>query len=314
MVRYLGRRLTSGILTIWLIATLTFVMMHAIPGDPFTSEKRLPEHIVFALKEKFHLNDPLYKQYLTYLGNVARWDLGPSIANRTRTVNDIINVGFPVSAKVGGLAILFALVVGIPLGVVAALWRDKWPDHLVTVLTTLGISQPNFIIATVLQFVIAAKLGLLPIALWADKWKVEGDGWKFAVLPVVALSFFPLAYFARLVRSSMLEVLSQDYMRTARAKGLPSFVVVVKHGLRNGLLSVVTVLGPLAAGILTGSLVIERIFSIPGLGREFVTSISNRDYLVIMGVTVFYAVLIVGFTLVVDLLYTVVDPRIKIAD
>lgn len=314
MVRYLGRRLTSGILTIWLIATLTFIMMHSIPGDPFTAEKRLPDHIVFALREKYHLNDPIYKQYLTYLGNVARWELGPSIANRTRTVNDIINTGFPVSAKVGGMAILLALVVGIPLGVVAALWRDKWPDHAVTVLTTIGISQPNFIIATVLQFFIANKMGILPIALWADKWKVPGDGWKYAVLPVIALSFFPLAYFARLIRSAMLEVLAQDYMRTARAKGLPGIVVVFKHGLRNGLLSVITVLAPLAAAILTGSLVIERIFNLPGLGREFVTSIFNRDYLVIMGVTVFYATLIVAFNLVVDLLYTVVDPRIKIAD
>lgn len=314
MVRYVGRRLTSGLLTIWLIATLTFIMMHSIPGDPFTSEKKLPAHIVVALREKFHLNDPLPKQYLNYIGNVLRWDLGPSIANRTRTVNDIINAGFPVSAKVGGMAILLALVVGIPLGALAAFFRDRWPDHLVTVLTTIGISQPGFIIATVLQFFIANKLGLLPIALWNQMWKEPGDGWKFAVLPVVALAFLPLAYFARLVRSSMLEVLSQDYMRTARAKGLPTLVIVVKHGLRNALLPVITVLGPMAAGILTGSLVIERIFNLPGLGREFVTSIFNRDYLVIMGVTLFYAILIVGFSLVVDLLYLVVDPRIKVAE
>jgi oligopeptide transport system permease protein len=310
----LGRRLISNLLTVWLIATLTFAMMHSIPGDPFTSEKKLPEAVLLNLREKYGLNDSRAKQYITYLGNVARWDLGPSIAQKGRTVNEIINQGFPVSAKVGGMAILVALLLGIPLGVLAALFRDKWPDHFVTVLTTIGISQPGFIIATLLQYFLAVKLKLLPVALWSDKWMVPGDGWKFAVLPVIALSFFPLAYFARLVRSNMLEVLNQDYMRTARAKGLPRLTVIVKHGVRNALLSVITVLAPLAASILTGSLVIERIFAIPGLGREFTTSIFNRDYTVIMGVTVFYAVLIVMFNLAVDLLYTVVDPRIKIAD
>jgi oligopeptide transport system permease protein len=314
MLRYLGRRLISNLLTVWLIATLTFAMMHSIPGDPFTSEKKLPEAVLLNLREKYGLNDSRAKQYITYLGNVARWDLGPSIAQKGRTVNEIINQGFPVSAKVGGMAILVALLLGIPLGVLAALFRDKWPDHFVTVLTTIGISQPGFIIATLLQYFLAVKLKLLPVALWSDKWMVPGDGWKFAVLPVIALSFFPLAYFARLVRSNMLEVLNQDYMRTARAKGLPRLTVIVKHGVRNALLSVITVLAPLAASILTGSLVIERIFAIPGLGREFTTSIFNRDYTVIMGVTVFYAVLIVMFNLAVDLLYTVVDPRIKIAD
>lgn len=314
MLRYLGRRLFSNLLTVWLISTLTFGMMHSIPGDPFTSEKTLPAAVLSNLKEKYGLNDPLPKQYITYLGNVARWDLGPSFAQKGRTVNEIINQGFPVSAKVGGAAILVALLIGIPLGALAALFRDKWPDHFVTVLTTIGISQPGFIIATLLQYYVAVKLKLLPVALWSDSWKVPGDGWKFAVLPVVALSFFPLAYFARLVRSNMLEVLNQDYMRTARAKGLPRLTVTIKHGLRNALLSVVTVLAPLAAGILTGSLVIERIFAIPGLGREFTTSIFNRDYTVIMGVTVFYAVLIVTFNLAVDVLYTIVDPRIKIAD
>jgi oligopeptide transport system permease protein len=314
MARYLGRRVISGLLTIWIIATLTFAMMHSIPGDPFSSEKKIPEAILYNLKEKYHLNDPLWKQYVIYLGNVARWDLGPSIANQNRTVNDIINQGFPISATIGGWAIIVALVVGVPLGVVAALNRDRWPDHFVTVLTTIGISQPGFIIATLLQFFIAVKLELFPVALWADQWREPGDGWKFAALPVVALSFFPLAYFARLVRSAMLEVLNQDYMRTARAKGLPSLLIIIKHALRNAVLSLITVLGPQAAAILTGSLVIERIFAIPGLGREFVVSIFNRDYMVIMGVTIFYAALIVLFNLAVDIAYTLVDPRIKIAD
>lgn len=314
MLRYLGRRLFSNLITVWLIATLTFIMMHTIPGDPFVSERAIPENVLQNLYQKYRLNEPLPKQYLNYLGNVARWDLGPSFRQKSRTVNEIINDGFPVSAKVGGTAILLALLLGVPLGVLSALYRDKWPDHLVTFVTTIGISQPGFIIATLLQYFIAVKMQILPVALWGAQWKVPGDGWKFMVLPVIALSFFPLAQFARLVRSTFLEVLSQDYMRTARAKGLPRLIVIIKHGLRNSLLSVITVLGPMAAAILTGSLVIERIFAIPGLGKEFTTSIFNRDYTVIMGVTVFYAVLIVTFNLIVDVLYTVVDPRIKIAD
>ncbi len=307
MVRFIGRRLISGLLTLWIIATLTFVMMHAIPGDPFTQEKQLPEAVVANLHKRYHLDDPIWKQYIDHLGNVARWDLGPSFRYATRTVNDIINKGFPVSAVLGGAALVVALVAGIPMGIVAALNRNKWPDNLVTAITTLGISQPGFIIGTVLQYFLAVKLKLLPVALWED-------GWRSMVMPVIALSFLPAAFFARLVRSSMLEVISQDYIRTAKAKGLPRLTVILKHALRNAVMPLITVLGPLAAGILTGSLVVERIFAIPGLGGEFVTSIANRDYTVIMGVTVFYAMLIVAFNLIVDLAYVLVDPRIKIAD
>jgi oligopeptide transport system permease protein len=314
MVRYMAQRILYGLVTIWIVATLTFVMMHALPGDPFTSEKALPEAVMQNLRERYHLNDPLWKQYVDYMKNVATWDLGPSFRQSTRTVNEIINQGFPVSAQLGLMALAVATVTGTVAGTIAALNRNKWPDHLVTVLSTLGISQPSFIVATLLQYFIALKLQLLPVGLWAEQWQEPGDGWKFAVLPVLALSFFPFSYFARLVRSSMLEVLGQDYMRTARAKGLPRMVRIVKHGLRNALLPLITVLGPTAAGILTGSMVIERIFAIPGMGGDFVTSIFNRDYTVIMGFTIFYAVLIVFFNLLVDLAYTLVDPRIKLAD
>lgn len=309
MVRYIARRLLSGALTIWVIATLTFVMMHSIPGDPFTQEKALPEAVLANLKDRYHLNDPIIKQYADHLKNVVTWDLGPSFRYATRTVNDIINQGFPISAQIGGSALLLALCIGVPLGIVSALFRNKWPDHLVTIYTTLGISQPSFIVATVLQYFLAVKLKLLPVALWKD-----GETLRYMAMPVIALSFLPAAFFARLIRSSMLEVINQDYIRTARAKGLPRLTVVIKHSLRNAVLPLITVLGSLAASILTGSLVIEKIFAIPGLGENFVTSISNRDYTVIMGVTVFYAVLIVGLNLLVDVLYVLIDPRIKIAD
>ncbi|HLN62041.1 MAG TPA: ABC transporter permease [Symbiobacteriaceae bacterium] len=307
MTRYILRRVLSAVLTVWIVMTLTFVMMKAIPGDPFTSEKNLPEAVVLNLRTRYHLNDPLWKQYADYCKNVVTWNLGPSFRYATRSVNDIINQSFPISAQLGGMALAVSLLAGLPMGVLSALKRDRWPDHLVTFVTTLGISQPSFIVGTVLQYWLAVKLKLLPTALW------EG-GISHAVMPVIALSFFPAAFFARLVRSSMLEVVSQDFMRTAKAKGLSRLTQIVKHALRNALLPLITVLGPQTAAILTGSMVVERIFAIPGLGGEFVTSIFNRDYTVIMGVTVFYAVLIVFFNLVVDILYSLVDPRIKIAD
>lgn len=307
MVRYMAQRVLYGLLTIWIVATLTFTMMHALPGDPFTSEKALPPAVLANMKAKFGLDKPVWEQYAIHMKNVATWDLGPSFRQTGRSVNEVISNGFPVSAQIGLMALGTALVLGVIAGTIAALNRNSWPDHLITVLSTLGISQPSFIVATLLQYFLAMKLKLFPVALW-------GDGLEFAVLPVMALSFFPFSYFARLVRSSMLEVLSQDYMRTARAKGLSKLVIITKHGLRNALLSVITVLGPMAAGILTGSLVVEKIFALPGMGGDFVASIFNRDYTVIMGFTIFYAVLIVGFTILVDIAYTLVDPRIKLAD
>jgi oligopeptide transport system permease protein len=307
VVRYIGRRVISGLLTLWIVMTLTFVMMHAVPGDPFTSEKNLPAAVMQNLRARYHLNDPLWKQYVDYAKNVATWQLGPSFRYATRTVNQIIDKGFPVSAQLGGLALGVSLLLGVPMGIVSSLNRSKWPDHIVTFLSTIGISQPSFIVGTLLQYLLAVKLRLLPAALWSG-------GPTHWIMPVISLAFLPTAYFAYLVRSSMLEVINQDYMRTAKAKGLPRLVQIVKHALRNAILPLITVLGPMVASVLTGSLVVERIFAIPGLGGEFVTSIFNRDYTVIMGVTIFYAVLIVVCNLVVDLLYALVDPRIKIAD
>lgn len=279
--------------------------MRAIPGGPFTREKALPEAILNSLNATYHLDDPLWVQYLDYMKNLVRWDLGPSFRYEARTVNDIINEGFPVSAILGSVSIIFAVLTGIPAGVISALKQNKWQDHLVMFLATIGVSVPSFILASLLMYIFAFKLQWLPAAMWGSPNQV--------ILPAIALSGFSIAFFARLTRSSMLEVLGQDYIRTARAKGLSNLVVIYRHCMKNALIPVVTYLGPLIAGVLTGSFIVENIFAIPGLGRHFVTSITNRDYTVILGVTVFYAILLVFLNFIVDLLYAVIDPRIKIA-
>ncbi|MGE5507273.1 MAG: ABC transporter permease [Chitinophagales bacterium] len=303
MFRYTVRRLVSILLTLWVIATGTFVMMHAIPGGPFRSEKQLPPDIMKNIEERYHLNDPLWKQYADYLKNLATWNLGPSYKYEGRTVNDIINEGFPISAQLGGLAIAAALLLGIPLGVVAALNRGKLVDNFVMVLGTIGYSVPSFIMATLLMVIFAVWLGWLPAAMWGTP--------QQAIMPTICLMFLPMAFIARMTRSSMIEVLEQDYIRTARAKGLSERAVVYKHALKNAIMPVVSWVGPLAAGLLTGTFVVEFIFAIPGLGRHFTTSIYNRDYTVIMGTTIFYSIWLVLFNFVVDLLYGFLDPRIK---
>ncbi|MDI3270471.1 MAG: ABC transporter permease [Bacillota bacterium] len=303
MARYLWQRAVSILLVLWVVVTATFLLMHAIPGGPFTAEKALPKAILENIEARYRLNDPLWKQYLDYLGNLLRWDLGPSFKYQGRTVNQIINEGFPVSAALGTVAILFAVGVGISAGVMAALRRGCWEDYAAMFLATLGYSIPSFILATLLMYVFAFKLRWFPPALWGTP--------SHLVLPALSLAGLPTAFIARLTRSSMLEVLGQDYIRTARAKGLSERVVIFRHALKNAVMPVVTYLGPLAAMILTGSFVVETIFAIPGLGRYYVTSIYNRDYTTILGVTVFYSLLVVGFNLAVDLLYGVLDPRIK---
>lgn len=304
MSRYLLRRLWAGVATVWLVLTLTFLLMHAIPGGPFTSEKNLPPAVIANVEARYHLNDPLWKQYTDYLWHLLHFDLGPSFRFASRSVNDIIADGFPISATLGALALGLAVAVGVPAGVYSALRRGRWVDHGLSLLTTLGISQPSFIVATVSAYLLAVRLGWLPVARWGSP--------SQAVLPSLALSFFPAAFVARMIRSSMVEVLAQDYVRSARAKGLAERVVTWRHALRNAVIPVVTIMGQLAAGVLTGSLVVEQIFAIPGLGEHFTTSILNRDYTVIMGVTVFYACLIVVFNLAVDIAYTYIDPRIDL--
>jgi oligopeptide transport system permease protein len=304
LLQYTVSRFLSMLLVLFIITTATFMLMHAIPGGPFTAEKNLPEAVLKNLNERYHLNDPLFKQYTDYLANVARGDLGPSFKYEARTVNDIITESFPVSAELGLTAVAIAVACGIPMGVVAALRQNRWPDYLCMFAATIGISVPGFILATLFIYVFALKLELFPAAMWG--------GPEYVVLPALALAAFPMAFIARLTRSSMLEVLTLDFIRTARAKGLTSFVVVWRHALKNALIPVVTYLGPLIAAILTGSFVIESIFAIPGLGRHFVTSIYNRDYTVILGITIFYSTLLVVLNFLVDIAYAWLDPRIKL--
>ncbi|WP_445486688.1 ABC transporter permease [Niallia sp. 03133] len=305
MIKYLTRRLLFMLLSLLLIITATFFFMRLAPGNPFTSEKQLPAAIEANLNEHYGLNDPWYVQYGEYLLRIVQWDFGPSFKYKSQTVNDLINEGFPVSLVLGLEAILIALAVGVTLGIFAALKHNKWQDYLAMIIAVFGISVPSFIMAALLQYVFAIKLGWLPVARWGT--------FAQSILPAVALAAGPTAFIARLTRSSMLEVLSNDYIKTAKAKGLGQFVITVKHTIRNAILPVVSYMGPLSAGIVTGSFVIEKIFGIPGLGSHFVKSIGNRDYTVIMGVTVFYSIILLASVLLVDILYGLIDPRIKLA-
>ncbi|MGE5549425.1 MAG: ABC transporter permease [Bacteroidota bacterium] len=306
MLRFLVRRFVSMILVLWVIVTVTFIFMHLIPGGPFTREKKLPEAIMKNIEARYHLSDPLPKQYLDYMRDILRGDLGPSFAHEGRTVNEIIAEGFPVSAVLGLCAVFIALLIGIPAGIISALYRNKWQDSAAMLMATIFVSVPNFILASLLMLVFALKLRWFPAAMWGEPSQV--------VLPSLALTGFPTAFISRLTRSSMVEVMQQDYIRTARAKGLSRFAVVIRHALKNSLIPIVTYLGPLLAAVLTGSFVVENIFAIPGLGQYFVTSIYNRDYTVILGVTVFYSALLVLLNFVVDLTYAWIDPRIRFAD
>ncbi|MTI67279.1 MAG: ABC transporter permease [Firmicutes bacterium] len=304
MGRFLIRRFISMLITIILVITFTFVLMHAIPGGPFTAEKKLPVAVEEALNERYHLNDPYWKQYIDYVLDVARFDLGPSFQYEGQTVNKLIGDGFPTSAKLGILSVLLTLCIGIPFGIISALKQNKWPDYTVMFLATLGVTIPNFVIATTLIYVFAVKLSVFPT--------FGIKNWQSFILPVLALSGYSLSFISRLTRSSMLEVLGQDYIRTVRAKGIPEYKVIFKHALRNAILPVVTYVGPLIAAILTGSFVVERIFALPGMGRHFVQSITNRDYTTIMGITIFYSAFLIIMILLVDLVYGIVDPRIKL--
>jgi oligopeptide transport system permease protein len=293
------------LLSLFLIITATFFLMRAAPGGPFSGEKKLPPEIEKNLNEYYGLDRPWYNQYFDYLVSIAKWDFGPYFKYKGQTVNDLINEGFPVSFFLGMESLLLAVSIGILLGVIAALNHNKWQDYGAMVFAVLGISVPSFIMASALQYVLAIKLGWFPVARW--------ESLQHTVLPALALAATPMAFIARLTRSSMLEVLSNDYIRTAKAKGLSRGQITVKHAIRNALLPVVTYLGPLSAAILTGSFVIEKIFGIPGLGSHFVLSISNRDYTVIMGVTVFYSIILLLAVLLVDIAYGLIDPRIKLA-
>lgn len=302
--RFIANRLVSMVITILLVITITFFLMHAIPGGPFTREKALPPAVIKALEAKYNLDQPLWKQYVDYLGGIMKGDLGPSFQRTGVTVNKLIKEGFPVSAKVGGLSVLLVLIVGVPIGIISAMKQNKWQDQLAMFMATLGVTIPSFVLGTLIIYIFSAKLNWLPSHGLSTP--------KHYVGPVIALGGFSLAFVARLTRSSMLEVLQQDYIRTARAKGLSEFKVITKHALKNALIPVVSYVGPLVAAILTGSFVVERIFAIPGMGKHFVESVGNRDYTVLMGMTVFYAFFLVIMVFVVDVVYGWIDPRIKI--
>jgi oligopeptide transport system permease protein len=301
---YIIKRLGYSLLTLLIIITLTFFLMRSIPGSIYTKDKPLPPKIVENIKAKYGLDLPLSQQYFKMLGNVVRLDFGMSMQSEGRKVNDIITEQFPNSAKLGLFAIFLCLIIGIPLGIISALKNGKWQDNGAMILATLGVTIPSFVVATLGQYIFSVKFKILPV--------MGFKTFASAIMPAIALSFFPLAFIARLVRSSMLETLEQDYIRTARAKGLSEQMVIFKHALKNSLIPVVTYLGPLIAAILTGSFVVERIFNIPGLGRYYVSSISNRDYTVVMGVTIFYAAFVIMMNFLVDIVYVIIDPRIKL--
>ncbi len=304
MRKYLFKRIMMSIVTIWAVITITFVLMHSVPGNPFRKEGKMPAVIYENLQKKYGLDKPRFEQYTIYLGNILKGDLGDSMKSRVETVNDMVKRGFPVSATIGAEALLIALIFGPLLGVIAALYQNKFPDYLAMVIAIIGISVPSFIMGTLFIQFIAKNVPGIPIGGWGT--------FAHTILPSIALASMPMATMARLMRSSMLEVLNQDYIKTAQSKGLKRSAVILKHAVRNAILPVVSALGTIVSNLVVGSFVIEKIFGIPGLGYFFVSSISNRDYPLIMGTTIFYAIILVTMLFIVDLAYMAIDPRIKL--
>ena len=301
---YIVKRILLAIVTVWVVITVTFFVMHAVPGGPFIGEKAVSESVMKAMEAKYGLDKPLGVQYLTYLSDVVtKFDFGPSLKQRGRTVTDVIFDGMKTSAKLGLIAALIALASGVVLGSVAALRRNKLIDRIIMIITTAFVSMPSFIMGSLLLIAFAINLKWFP---------ANGASKNGLVLPVLTLSLYPMAYITRLTRSSMLEVLGQDYIRTAKAKGVSGMKIIFGHALKNSLIPVITYFGPMLAGIVTGSLVVEQIFAVPGIGRAFVNSITGRDYPLIMGTTIVLATLIVIMNLVGDIMYKVVDPRITL--
>ena len=310
MWAYAGKRLIQGVITVWFIATATFVAMHSVPGDPLLSDKALTAEIRANLEAKYGLDKPVFPdQYLTYLGNMLQGDFGISFTQQNREVNDIIREHFPVSAALGILAVLFAALGGILWGALTALYRNKLPDIIIMFLVILGISVPSFVFAAL------GQLGLVSLNSWAGTTILPVAGWgtvSHMLVPALVLGLSTMAFLTRLMRSSMLEIVSSDFVRTAKAKGLPPTRIFLKHQLRNAVLPVVTVLGPAIAAITTGGFVVELVFAIPGLGRYFVEAVQQSDYTVIMGTTVFYGAFLVFMVILVDLVYGLIDPRVSV--
>ena len=303
MVNYIIRRVLWAIPVLLVISLITFSLGHAIPGGPFDREKPLPKEIIANLEAYYGLDDPLWKQYSDYLWNALHGDFGPSYSSRSRTVNDIIRAHFPVSAQLGVLAMIIAMMVGIPLGMVSALKQNSYVDYFCMFFALLGVSVPAMTLGPVLVWFFALKLNILPVARWGT--------WQQAILPAFTLGIGSAALLARLTRASMLQVIREDYIRTARSKGVSEKNVTVHHALKNALIPVVTVIGPLFAALVTGSLIVEQIFAIPGCGKYFITSITSRDYPVVLGIMLLYAFLIIIANLFVDMTYSWIDPRIR---
>ncbi|MDR7869579.1 MAG: ABC transporter permease [Tissierellaceae bacterium] len=304
MKRYLLKRLLMSIITLWAIVTITFFLMHAAPGNPFAKEGKMPPSVYQNLQRKYGLDKPKSEQYIIYLKNLLRGDFGDSMKSRVETVNDMIERGFPISAYLGVEALIIALIFGPALGALAALFQNKIPDYISMIIAIIGISVPSFIMGTVFIQFIAKNVSWIPIGGWGE--------FRHTILPAIALSLMPLAYIARLMRSSMLEVLGQDYIKTAKSKGLSKSTVILKHAIRNAILPVASILGTLISNLLVGSFVIEKIFGIPGLGAFFVNSIVSRDYTLIMGTTIFYSIVLITMLLLVDVSYVFIDPRIRL--
>jgi oligopeptide transport system permease protein len=303
MAFFLLKRFLHGIIVLWVVASLTFVLLRLAPGGPFDRERRLPPEVLANIEAKYRLDEPLFTQYRRYIGALVRGDLGPSYKYLDRTVNEVIADTLPTSALLGALALLFALATSLVAGLLAAYYRNSWIDRACMLLATAGISVPHFILGALLIWAVALQLGWLQAGRW--------DQPSSAILPTLTLSAAPAAYIAALFRSSLLETLGDDFIRTARAKGLTESAVLLRHAFRNSFIPVLTVMGPLMAALLTGSFVVEYVFALPGMGRYFITAVTDRDYPLIMGVTLVYTALLVTANLVVDLLYSYVDPRIR---
>lgn len=305
MPRYIASKLFYTLVSLFILISATFFLMKAIPGNPFMSEKKVPAAIQERLYEQYGLNKPLYQQYFKYLGDIAQGDFGISMKKINQDVSTIIGDTFTASLKLGLVAIIVSVIVGVTLGLLAALYHRRLIDNIAMVVAVLGIAVPSFVIASLLQFVFSSKLHMFPT--------MGFKGPMYYVLPVTALAAQPIAFIARLTRSSMLEVLHADYIKTAKAKGLRWYAILFKHVIRNGILPIVTYLGPMTANIVTGSVVIEQIFGIGGIGKQFVQAIGVRDYPVIMGITIFYGVLLMVARFLTDVAYVLVDPRIKLS-
>ncbi len=301
---YIVKRVLLAVFTIFLVITITFFAMKAIPGGPFLSEKAATPAVTAQLEAKYGLDKPVMEQYVTYLNDVLHFDFGPSIKNRGRTVTDLMMEGFQTSGKLGIIAACVAIALGLTMGAIAAVFHDKWIDKLIMVLSTASVAMPSFVIATILLLLFCVALPIFPS---------NGSTGAGLVLPVVALAMYPTAYITRLTRSSMLDVMGQDYIRTARAKGVSPTKVIFKHSLKNSVTPVITYVGPMIAFILTGSLVVEQIFAVPGIGKYFFSSIINRDYPMVMGTTIFLATIMVIMNLLSDIAYKIFDPRVDLS-